>query len=156
MSGWKSKETVLQFIKLYQSLPCLWKIKSKEYSNKLARELAYSKIVEFCKQFDSLADKHYVAHKINNLRGAFRKELKKIEASKLSGASGEEVYEPKLWYYPYLLFIKDQEGLGSRVPALDLEDADLSISTDQPSVESKVSNLCFHWLSFLFLFIYTI
>lgn len=109
MAAWRKQETVLQFIEIYRSLPCLWKVKTKEYSNKLSRELAYSKMIDFCRTFDQSADKQFVVQKINNLRSAFRKEMKKVALSQSSAANGEEIYESKLWYYPYLKFVIDQE-----------------------------------------------
>ncbi|RUS72024.1 hypothetical protein EGW08_020208, partial [Elysia chlorotica] len=134
MSGLKRKENILHFIKHYQALPALWNVKSKEYSNKLARELAYAKLIKFCSKFDSSADKEFVVKKINNLRSAYRKELKKVQASKSdAGSNDNEVYEPKLWYFPYLLFIQDQE-----VPSAGMDDFD-SIPLD--SLLSQSSRL---------------
>lgn len=108
MASW-SKDTVLEFIELYRAEESLWKVKSKEYSNRLIRERAYNKLIQFAKSVEPDADKEYVQKKINNLRGCFRKELKKVEGSRLSGAGADEIYQPKLWYYDNLLFLKDQE-----------------------------------------------
>ena len=90
MATW-SKETLLEFIRHYRRHECLWKIKSRDYSNRLLKEKAYQQMVDFCKTVDSSFDKSEVTKKINNLRGCFRKELKKMDASKLSGAGSDEV-----------------------------------------------------------------
>ncbi|CAH1956865.1 unnamed protein product [Acanthoscelides obtectus] len=48
-------------------------------------------------------------NKINNLRCAFRKELKKVRKSKRSGESCDNIYVPTLWYFELLMFTADQE-----------------------------------------------
>lgn len=108
MASW-SKDSILHFIDMYRSLECLWKIKSKEYSNKHLKEKAYERLVEFCQSFDRTANKDTVTKKINNIRSSFRKELKKEEQSYLSGAGSDEIYESKLWYFKDLMFLRDQE-----------------------------------------------
>ncbi|GFS18477.1 sodium/hydrogen exchanger 3 [Elysia marginata] len=108
MASW-SKDKVLEFIDLYRSHESLWKIKSKEYSNRLIKERCYEKLIDFVKDFEPQANKELVLKKINNLKGNFRKELKNVEGSKLSGAGTDEDYHPKLWYFESLLFLKDQE-----------------------------------------------
>lgn len=108
MASW-SKDCILRFIDMYRTFECLWKIKSKEYSNKQSKEKAYEKLVECCHEFDPTANKDTVTKKINNLRSSFRKELKKEQQSYLSGAGTNEIYESKLWYFKDLLFLRDQE-----------------------------------------------
>jgi len=44
------------------------------------------------------ATRDTVVKEINNLRSAFRKELKRVIKSQLSGADAEEMYAPTLWY----------------------------------------------------------
>lgn len=66
-------------------------------------------MVQLCREIDPEANKDSVMKKIQNYRGCFRKELKKIEKSKRSGNSADNVYTPNLWYYNYLLFTLDQE-----------------------------------------------
>lgn len=50
-----------------------------------------------------------VVKKINNLRSTFRKELKKVNDSKRSGAGSDDIYVPSLWYFNNLMFLVDQE-----------------------------------------------
>ncbi|GFO14231.1 cadherin-5 [Plakobranchus ocellatus] len=64
---------------------------------------AYDELVEFVKEIDPNADRNTVVKKINNLRSAFRKEVKKAD---VKGGVGKE---PKLFYYDHLLFLLDQE-----------------------------------------------
>jgi hypothetical protein len=44
-----TKECVTDFINLYMQMPCLWRIKSRDYTNKNLKNEAYGKLVEFCK-----------------------------------------------------------------------------------------------------------
>ena len=45
-----SKKFVADFIELYKSLPSLWMIKSKEYSDRNKKTVAYQKMVEKLKE----------------------------------------------------------------------------------------------------------
>ncbi|KAK3850193.1 hypothetical protein Pcinc_043083 [Petrolisthes cinctipes] len=43
------------------------------------------------------------------MRSSFRKKVKKVTASRRSGAAADDIYQPRLWYYNLLLFLQDQE-----------------------------------------------
>ncbi|XP_066951270.1 uncharacterized protein [Macrobrachium rosenbergii] len=111
-----------EFIELYRQHPCLWKMKSKDYSDKGKRNKAYNVLAEKLRERDATATRVTVAKKINNLRSCFRKEIKKVEASVRSGASADDLYAPALWYYDLLLFLKDQETPGSSTSSINDED----------------------------------
>lgn len=100
---------LIEFIEMYRSLPCLWKVKSSDYSNRQKKAEAYEKLLSLCKSVCPSATVELVKHKIANLRTVFKKELKKVESSIQSGASGDEVYIPRLWYFDLLKFTIDQE-----------------------------------------------
>lgn len=104
-----SKEFTTTFIEKYREYPCLWKLKSKEYLNKNLKTAAYDNLVELCKPVYPEANRDFVVKKIQGLRGSFRKELKKVLASKRSGSEYDQIYEPTLWYYDLLQFTIDQE-----------------------------------------------
>ena len=108
METW-SKESVVSFIEAYRKHECLMKIKSKDYSNKLLREKSYQALVEHCQKFEATADKEFVVKKISNLRNAYRKQLKKIHSSKLSGAGTEDIVDPTLLYFELLDFLQKLE-----------------------------------------------
>ena len=55
------------------------------------REAAYTELLGFIKQADPRATKDTDLKKINNLRSAFRKELKKAKLSQKSGTGTEGV-----------------------------------------------------------------
>lgn len=99
-----SKEFITEFINLYKSSPCLWRVKSPKYKDRYLRHVAYNKIARYCRQSGfPQANRDFVFKKIQSLRGSFRKELRK--------ANARPNYTPSLWYYDLLLFTKDQEPL---------------------------------------------
>lgn len=100
---------VTEFIDIYRQLPCLWKVKSKSYSNRHEKNKAYEKLLLLYKQTDPNATIDTVKKKINNLRCTFRKELKKVRKSKRSGEGSDNIYVPTLWYFNLLMFTADQE-----------------------------------------------
>lgn len=104
-----SREFLSDFIDLYRKNECLWKIKSKEYSDKNKKNAAYTILIEKLKEVDSAANKDMVIKKINSLRTCFRKELKKYKNSLTSGSGTEDIHKPNLWYFDLLLFLSDQE-----------------------------------------------
>lgn len=110
-----------RFIKVYRSFPCLWKIACDEYSNPVIKANAYENLIELCKEVNPNANVDWVKHRIKNLRTVFRKEMKKIETSKKSGA-GTDVYKPTLWYFNLLLFSADQELPRQSFSSMDTED----------------------------------
>ena len=86
-----SHDDISEFIDMYKSLPCLWRIKSNVYKNKNLKEQAYKALVKWCNERGfSEANKDFVQKKIQNLRGSFRKELKRIENSRRSGNGTED------------------------------------------------------------------
>lgn len=97
----------LDFIESYRNEPSLWKIGSKEYTNREKKRKAYQKLLDKYKEAYPGSTVDAVKKKINNFRSTFRKELKKVNASLAIG----EVYEPALYYYKSLLFLTDQENL---------------------------------------------
>lgn len=66
-------------------------------------------MVDLCKTVYPDANRDFVVKKIQRFRGSFRKKLKKVEDSKRSGRSADEVHVPTLWYYRLLEFTVDQE-----------------------------------------------
>ena len=137
MTKWTTERTN-QFIEIFKSEECLWMVNSKDYMNKIKRDEAYTYLVDFVKTFDENANKDTVIKKLANLRTVFKRELKKME---LSGVGTEEIYEPKLWYFQNLMFLKDQE-----TPRIGLEvihKAELMESTQTQSEVSLSPIYCF-------------
>ncbi|GBP33934.1 hypothetical protein EVAR_23281_1 [Eumeta japonica] len=93
---------------LRRSHPCLWQIKNKDYHNRDKKEAAYKLLIEKLSEIEPDANKEVVVKKINNLRSNVRKEKKKYDQSLKSGASADDVYHIKLWYYDLFNFVHDQ------------------------------------------------
>ncbi|KAF6217089.1 hypothetical protein GE061_001442 [Apolygus lucorum] len=104
-----TKEFMTEFISIYREHPALWKTKSKEYVNRNLKNVGYDALIELYKKVDPDADRDLVSKKIQSLRGSFRKELKKFEKYRKSGAGLDEQYVPSLWYFDLLMFTRDQE-----------------------------------------------
>lgn len=100
---------LIEFIEMYRSLPCLWRVKSPDYSNRQKKAEAYDKLLSLCKSVCPTTTLELVKNKIANIRTVFKKELKKVEASINAGASHDEIYIPRLWYFDLLKFTIDQD-----------------------------------------------
>ena len=125
------RKTILEFIELYKAEPCLWQFRSKDYHNRRKKEAAYKILIEKLREIEPDTDKKTVVKKINCLRSNVRKERRKYESSIKSGASGTEVYRPKLWYYNMFQFLFDPGNL---------EESNLNAETDGKNL-SLVSDL---------------
>lgn len=119
MSYYWTKTSTLKFIKKYRSLDSIWNVKSKEYHNRDKKDIAYTALLDVVKKFDPQATKDTLVKKINNLRSAFRKELKKVNFAQ---KSGWVTYVPRLWYYSDLLFLVDQEEALEEKPNFEESD----------------------------------
>nr|CAI5850060.1 unnamed protein product [Callosobruchus analis] len=73
---------IKEFIEIYHRHNCLWQVKSPAYANKFLRSQAYEELLLVFKTVDNEATVDAVKNKINNIRSAFRKELKKVRESK--------------------------------------------------------------------------
>ncbi|OCU00297.1 hypothetical protein XELAEV_18006066mg [Xenopus laevis] len=134
----------------YHSLPCLWQVKAPDYSNRQKRRDAYQILVDLCKRINPLSNGDYVKNKISNIRTVFKKEFKKVQSSRKSRASTDEIYIPRLWYYELLLFTVDQEvprdsisnfgdQLQTSIDSLDATIQDNVNSQDIPVAQEQVS-----------------
>lgn len=98
-------------------------MESEDYKNRNRKNRAYDELMEFCQtSVCSNANKDFVVKKIQGIRDSFRKELKKkINETKRSGSSEEEVYKPNLLYFDLLLFTRDQEEPTESIDNIDEE-----------------------------------
>lgn len=117
----REKEFTTEFIELYKSFPCLWKVKSKEYSDRNAKAQAYEILVEKMRTVDKSSNRESVVKKINSMRTTYRKELRKVLDSERSGAGADDIYVPHLWYYELMSFLQDQETPRSTISNMDEE-----------------------------------
>lgn len=140
MDKFTSPHFLPQFIQMYRDLPCLWKVHSKDYSDRIKRNEAYTKLAELCTVVYAKADISYVSKKIANLRTIFKKELNKINDSKRSGAGADQVYVPRLWYFESLRFLADQEEARPSVSSLDSISANTSADEEDASFEGMADS----------------
>ncbi|KAG8329021.1 hypothetical protein J6590_097061 [Homalodisca vitripennis] len=96
-------------IEEYRNLPCLWKVRSAEYSNKFKLDTAWEHLLQITKEKIPNADTNFVKRKVDNLRAAFRKEMRKVRDSTRSGASADDTYTPTLWYFELMKFTAEHE-----------------------------------------------
>jgi len=61
---------------MYREYPCLWKVKSKEFSDTVKKNLAYEHLTTKLKEIDPDANKEKVVEEINFLRSCFYKGIK--------------------------------------------------------------------------------
>ncbi|XP_075229669.1 uncharacterized protein LOC142329169 isoform X26 [Lycorma delicatula] len=132
-----NKEFMMNFLELYKSHSCLWKVDSKDYKNRYLKTKAYEELVELCKKIYDKADKNFVVKKIQAIRGSFRKEFKKVEQSKRSGIA-DKLYSSKLWYYDLLLFTKDEETPNESLNNETYEDSE---TTEEGDFHENPENL---------------
>ncbi|XP_015925701.1 uncharacterized protein [Parasteatoda tepidariorum] len=105
------RQVMQEFIEIYHSEQSLWKVRSSHYNNKTIKSMAYSRLVAKLQELYPNADIELVKRKINALRTNYRKELRKVEASReRNRLTGEPIYVPSLWYYELFQFIGDQEN----------------------------------------------
>lgn len=63
MANQTPRDFLREFIELFQSFTCLWLDKSKAYSYRSKKHLAYAEIVKKHKEFNPLADRNTVVKK---------------------------------------------------------------------------------------------
>jgi len=133
-----SHEFLTEFIELYKSFPCLWQVKSKDYSDKHKKNLAYEELIKKFREVDSSANKETVSKKINSLRTVYKKELAKLKKSATSGAGEDDIYKPVLWYFDLFNFLNDQDIPRTPRETIDNEDA-VSVGIDE-EVSERFNN----------------
>lgn len=86
---WTSEQNI-KFVELYKDQVNLWNRLDPNYKNRDLRKASLEHIrIEL-----GLIDKNEVAKKIKNLRSTYNQEILKIEKSKRSGNSTNEIYKP--------------------------------------------------------------
>lgn len=103
-----NSEFIDEFILEYKNQPCLWQGKSEHFKNRKKRQEAYLKLIEVANRHGEHYNIEKTKQKINNLRCAFRVQLKKYTEIK-NNKGKEEPYCPKRRYFESLLFLMDEE-----------------------------------------------
>ncbi|XP_055910564.1 uncharacterized protein LOC129944930 [Eupeodes corollae] len=110
-----------EIFQIIQNHPAIWKIKSTEYRNIMKKNQAWESILEKYKEIDPDGTLATIKNKITNIRTCYRRDLKKVADSLKSGAGGEDVYIPSLWYFYELDFLRDQEEASESVSTVDFD-----------------------------------
>lgn len=103
------------FIEEYKNQPCLWKANSANYKNRTRRQEAYMKLIEVASKHGEVYNIERTKQKINNLRCAFRHQLKKYTECKNNKSGKEEAYCPKRRYFESLMFLMEEEKPANRM-----------------------------------------
>lgn len=91
---------VFKLLNLYRQFTCLWDIKSRNYKRNDMKRNAWQEIAKNMNK-----DEEEIKKKVKNLRCAYVAEKKKVETSKKSGSSAEDIYHPHLYYYNEMSFL---------------------------------------------------
>jgi len=126
-----------EFIHLYRSLPATWKIKSDMYKGRVLKQECYIKLTEKLKEIDPFADINTTKKKLNTLRSNYRRELKKVIASKKSGASTDDIYLPSVRYFEELEFLRDHEIQISGTSTMDEDSEETFLNTTTATQQSQ-------------------
>jgi len=100
---------VKEFIQVYKDNPVLWDKKHPKYKSRDARNKALDSLLNKAKEYYPDVEIDFVKHKIDGLRGTFRKEYRKVMDSKKATKKESDVYIPTLWYFNLLLFTVGEE-----------------------------------------------
>ena len=100
------KAAIDTLLEAYSEEECLYNNKSPLYHNKRARLRALEnvckalKYIRPCKTAD-------IVNKMKSLRTTFVAELHKVNNSKASSVGLDDVYQPSIWYFEKMMFLKD-------------------------------------------------
>ncbi|XP_066989136.1 uncharacterized protein [Macrobrachium rosenbergii] len=114
---WDRAQT-LMLIELYRLNPCLWNVKSDVYKDRNKRAVAINGITADLQRIGSHVNAVEVKRKIEIIRSQYRREVRKIEKSKRSGA-GADMYAPTLWFFDELCFLNDGDSTRESVSNMD-------------------------------------
>ncbi|XP_063868894.1 uncharacterized protein LOC135104973 [Scylla paramamosain] len=115
---WDRKETLL-LIELYRQNPCLWNVKSTVYKDRNKRVAAINEITAGLNRNGLSVTASEVKKKIESIRSQYRRELRKQEKSKKSGAGADDIYTPILWCFDDLCFLNDGDSKRESVSSMD-------------------------------------
>lgn len=59
-----SRQILTEFIALYENFPCIWRVRSKKYSDRDKKRQAYESLVEKFKEIDATANREAVVKKL--------------------------------------------------------------------------------------------
>ncbi|XP_059049132.1 uncharacterized protein LOC131844302 [Achroia grisella] len=129
-----------KFIQAYEKLPMLWDSKHDHYHNKYKRKEALQKLLQIYRLIKPAANIYDVRMKINGLRTYYRKELKKVNISKLSVSSPFDVYVPKSWTFDLLYFLEEEVQASLSQDTHDCNNSEQIQDIDHEENETELSS----------------
>ncbi|CAG9762306.1 unnamed protein product [Ceutorhynchus assimilis] len=106
---------IRKLIKSYEANPALWKKEDPNYKSRESREKAMNNLLEVACEFFPDANMDFVKGKLENIKGGFRREHKKVTESKRKAKHDGDIYVPALWYYNHLLFLVGEQYKGDEI-----------------------------------------
>ena len=103
------KDFLTDFIHLFESFPCLWKVKSAIYKNRDQKTQSLDVLVNKWKEVNPDADRDFVNKKINYMKTVNRREMKKMSSKSGMGAEDAENQTSNIWFIDLLHFLKEHE-----------------------------------------------
>ncbi|XP_063535919.1 uncharacterized protein LOC134745769 [Cydia strobilella] len=103
----QNQEKWYEVLDLYRENTCLWDIQSSSYMRRDLRNASYNVLLEKYRDIEPNATLDMVKRKIDIFRTGYRREVKKINESRLNSTSGYE-YKPTLWYFDKMTFLDFQ------------------------------------------------
>lgn len=102
-----TREQTATLIMLYERYPHLYNVADPAYKNRNKREFLLNEIKkEFKETLNIDLTTADIKKKINGLRTQYFKELNLIKKSENSGAGTSELYQPRLWCFELLHFLR--------------------------------------------------
>eukprot|EP00794_Sanderia_malayensis_P012438 gene12438-13724_t len=103
---WQDEE-IFTLINIWSTKEELFNCRDEKYLNRDNRSKAIDAIRDALTAKGCEVDNKQIQDKITNLRNYFAAELRKIEASKKSGAGSSSVYKSTWKFFPHLSFLQD-------------------------------------------------
>ncbi|XP_011212775.3 uncharacterized protein LOC105232691 isoform X1 [Bactrocera dorsalis] len=128
----------IKFIEAFREEKVLWEIKNDFNKNKLKRTESWQRLANKLKKIDKDATIDTVKKRVNGMRSCYRRELYKIKKTEKSGAGGEDIYEPTLWYFHHLDFLRENEVTTTGISTPD--DPDFKNTAHSHSKKRKKSD----------------
>lgn len=100
------KDLIQKLISKYEEYEHLYNVRHPMYLDRVKRSNSLLEITNELKKINKNITVDEIKKKMHTLRSQYLRELREINNSKRSGVGLEEVYEPKLWCFKQLEFLK--------------------------------------------------
>ncbi|XP_075148575.1 uncharacterized protein LOC142222354 [Haematobia irritans] len=125
------KRLCLEFIEMYRSMPALWDVSSKNYSNKQIKQENYNKLLQKYREWVPHGSLDDMKNKIACLRSVYRREVKRLEKYKNDKTT--------LFYFEAMDFLRQKEKEeqkrtenGKNKMPSDIDNTDISFTNTKP------------------------